>query len=931
MSGRRHSASLVFGLAICALVALARSGGWLQRAENAATDAAARVARHTVPSDVVIVGIDEHSLAELSSWPWPRSYHARLLHTLLTAQPRAIFLDIDFSSPAANPADDARLEEALAGHGRTPVILPEFFQPLTAADSEVHVTQPLERLARHVTLGSVDLQPDADGLVRRVPLTWNVAGVSQPTAVAELALTPLPRTVGKDLLTDYSISPESFAFVSYADVLAGRVPPTAFAGKSVLVGATALELHDLVSVPLYRSLPGVVVQAMALQSLRGGPLRTVPGAAYLAALALATLLLVACFGAQSWRRNVVASAVSAAALVALKLYAYAAHHAVIEVLPFALALAAALTVTTLRSLDEQTLRALSYALGLRRRDALLTSIVESSSDCILCIDAAGIIQTANPAAARLFGIDTAALRGTRLSRYLPALATPHAADVAAGYAALSGTVSEWEACTAQARALPVEISCGRVGLQGEALFTVIIRDISERKAQQRELEFRATHDALTSLPNRAALDAHLAALLGRAEQPAVALLMLDLCRFKEVNDTLGHSVGDAVLQEVARRFVRTAAERGLVARIGGDEFVVVADEAADPAGVVQLADALAQSLRAPIDLGGVSIDVGVSTGIAFYPRDAADGPTLLRHADVAMYLAKRRGTIYERYDAAHDGHTVRKLTMVGELRSAIARGGLQLHYQPQVDLRRGTSTAVEGLLRWQHPTLGNVSPAEFVGIAESTDLIRPLTEFTLREALAQCARWRAAGLELRVAVNLSARMLHDPDLARRLATVLAASGVPPASLEVEITESAVMLDPARALRSVREIHELGVQVAVDDYGTGFSGLNYLRDLPAQLLKLDKSFVQGMRSRRGDRVIVESTIRMAHGLHLRVVAEGVESESDARLLVRLGCDFAQGYHYTRPLPAEACGEWIARLNGAAGSPGATGAMERRARS
>jgi diguanylate cyclase (GGDEF)-like protein/PAS domain S-box-containing protein len=913
-SWRRHTASLLSGLAIFALIAAARASGWLQGLEDITADTAARLVRHTVPSDIVVVGIDEQSLAELKSWPWPRHYHAQLLHNLLAARPRAIFMDVDFSSPAPDPADDEALERALAARAGVPILLPEFFQPDSGADAQVGVTRPLPRLAQHVLLGSVDLQPDADGLVRRVPLSWRVAGAAQPALVRELAPGPLPHGTPPVLRIDYAISPESFFSVSYADVLAARVPDSALTGKTVLIGATALELHDLVSVPAYRALPGVVVQALALQTLRDGALRAPPEGLYLAALALWTLLLVALFTRQGWRRNLTVLALATPLLAGLMLYAYARQRLLLEVVPPALALAAAFTVATLRSLDEQTLRALGYALGLRRREALLKSIVESSTDCILCVDAHGLIQMANPAAVHLFGVEAGVLRGTSLKRYLPELPAEPGSGIAATFEALCGRLSEWEASTGARGTLPVEISFGRAGISGEALYTAIIRDISERRAQQRELEYRASHDALTQLPNRAALDARLASLLNPAGTPAeLALLMLDLSRFKEVNDTLGHSVGDSVLREVARRFVATVGARGLVARIGGDEFVVVvhADTRAD--SVVQLAEALAQSLRTPIDLGGVSIDVGVNAGIAFYPLDAADGPTLLRHADVAMYLAKRRGAAYERYDAAHDGHSVRKLTMVSELRTAIACGGLQLHYQPQVDLQRGTCHAVEGLLRWEHPTLGKVSPAEFVSIAESTDLIRPLTEFTLREAMSQAARWRRDGLELRVAVNLSARMLHDPDLAPRLANLLATSSVPPAALEVEITESAVMLDPARALRIVREINELGVLVAIDDFGTGFSALSYLRDLPAHLLKLDRSFVEGMRTRRGDRVIVESTVRMAHALDLYVVAEGVESEADALLLTQLGCDFAQGFRYSRPLPAEACAEWITGLN------------------
>lgn len=912
---RRHGASLLIGLALCALIVMARSAGVLQRFENVATEACARLLRRPVASDILIVGIDEQSLTELNSWPWPRRYHARLLDTVLAAQPRAVFVDVDFSSSAVDPADDAALEAALAGRGDVPVVLPEFFQPLTEGDTRVQVTEPLARFARHATLGSVNLQPDADGLVRRLPLAWHLNGVSQPAAVTRL--NGAAASGSEPVLIDYAISPESFSFVSYADVLAGRIAPEALRGRTVLIGATALELHDLVSVPVDRDLPGIVVQALALQTLRSGVPRTLPQRLYGGALIAWTLLLLALFRVQSWRRNAAALVLGAAALAAAQIYLYGAHRLVLEVVPPALALLATFTVATVRSLDEQTLRALAYALGIRRRDALLKSIVESSTDSILCVDARGRIRTANPAAARLFGVTAAQLRGTGLGQYLPALAQLPPAALSERLESLCGTLSEWEARTAHSPHLPVEVSVGRAGIQGEVLYTAIVRDISERRAQQRELEYRATHDALTALPNRAALDARLAAYCGGAQPAPAALLMLDLSRFKDVNDTLGHSVGDAVLTEVARRFVTTAGERGLVARIGGDEFVVLTHTTPGEAAAVQLAEDLAQSLKVPIDLGGLFIDVGVNAGIAFYPNDAADGPTLLRHADVAMYLAKRRGTVYERYDAAHDGHSVRKLTMVSELRSAIACGGLELHYQPQVDLRRRSAHAVESLVRWEHPTLGKVSPAEFVAIAESTDLIRPLTDFTLREALAQGARWRDAGLELRVAVNLSARMLHDADVPRRLANLLAASSVPPAALELEITESAVMLDPARALRIVREIHELGVLVALDDYGTGFSALNYLRDLPVHLLKLDKSFVQGMHERRGDRVIVESTIRMAHALELHVVAEGVESEADARLLAELGCDFGQGYLFSRPLRADDCAAWVRDLNARAG--------------
>jgi EAL domain-containing protein (putative c-di-GMP-specific phosphodiesterase class I) len=308
--------------------------------------------------------------------------------------------------------------------------------------------------------------------------------------------------------------------------------------------------------------------------------------------------------------------------------------------------------------------------------------------------------------------------------------------------------------------------------------------------------------------------------------------------------------------------------------------------------------------------------VGVSIGIARAPEDGSDAHTLLRHADVAMYSAKRRGTPFEYYDAAADQNTVRRLEIGGELRAAIAGNALQLFYQPQVNLRTGRVESCEALVRWFHPVHGAVPPSEFIGIAEASDLIRPLTEWTLEAALAQIGAWRERGHTLRIAVNLSARLLQDAAFPERLRQLLATSGVPSHSLELEITESAMMIDPARALDVLQAIHQLGVPIAIDDFGTGYSSLGYLRDLPVHALKLDKSFVKGIRTSADDRVIVESTAQMAHALRLQLVAEGVESEWDAHFLADAGYDMAQGFRYSGALPAERFLAWVVEFNATA---------------
>ncbi|MEQ9562832.1 MAG: bifunctional diguanylate cyclase/phosphodiesterase, partial [Woeseiaceae bacterium] len=376
---------------------------------------------------------------------------------------------------------------------------------------------------------------------------------------------------------------------------------------------------------------------------------------------------------------------------------------------------------------------------------------------------------------------------------------------------------------------------------------------------------------------------------------------------------MGHNVGDYVLHEVARRLAEVAENNGFISRIGGDEFALVLDRFSTRDEISGLAERLIDCLKSPIETCGVAIDIGVSIGIALFPKDARDAETLFKQSDIAMYVAKRSGSGFEYYEAENDKNSVRKLTIATRLRQAIDGDQLDLHYQPQINLRTGRVDSVEALLRWTDPELGMVRPDEFVVLAEATDLIQPLTDWTLRQALQQAAQWRARGLELRLAINISSRILQSVAFPPRLADLISQSGVPPYAIELEITESAMMIDPARALRVVDELSKLGVLISIDDYGTGFSSLAYLRDLPVHALKLDKSFVMNMQQHADDRVIVESTVRMAHALQLKVVAEGVESAAAASVLRECGYDYAQGYLYSAALPPAALHGWVEDFN------------------
>ena len=421
-------------------------------------------------------------------------------------------------------------------------------------------------------------------------------------------------------------------------------------------------------------------------------------------------------------------------------------------------------------------------------------------------------------------------------------------------------------------------------------------------------EQQAETDALTGLPNRTLLTRRTADSLVESGDAGAALLLIDLDRFKEVNDTLGHHVGDRFLQVIAKRLSVAVRPSDTVVRLGGDEFAVLLP-ATDAVAAEETARRLLDSICAPVVLEGLQVDVHASIGIAVAPEHGADLDALLQHADVAMYLAKETGTGVELYDASRDRNTTSRLVMLGELRRALAEGELEVHYQPQAELVSGRVTGVEALVRWRHPQRGLVPPDEFVPLAESSGLIEALTEHVLDVAVGQVAIWRAHGLQLKVAVNVSVRDLSGGALVDSVRTALAQHQVPPSCLLLEVTEGSLFAESHRAATTLRLLDELGVALALDDFGTGWSSLGHLRRLPVQELKIDRSFVLRMCSDVRDAAIVRSVVDLGVGLGMRVVAEGVEDEPTWDLLMEMGCDEAQGWLLSRALPAGELTPWL----------------------
>jgi len=426
-----------------------------------------------------------------------------------------------------------------------------------------------------------------------------------------------------------------------------------------------------------------------------------------------------------------------------------------------------------------------------------------------------------------------------------------------------------------------------------------------------ESAHQAMHDALTGLPNRTRFRQLVDDAIADADGTGrFAVMLLDLNRFKDVNDTLGHHYGDLLLQTTASRLRESLRQSDVIARLGGDEFAVLVRGDSSAA----VAQRLSAALRPDVELDGFLLEVDASIGTARYPDDGTDLETLLRRADVAMYTAKERHLGHVSYTPEIDEYDPARLALVADLRRALDAEELVLHYQPTLDLRRGDIRAVEALVRWQHPRLGLLQPGAFIEMAEHTGLIKPLTHYVLELALRQCAAWRAEGLELQVAVNVSSRSLLDPGLPETVARVLEKTGLSTANLKLEITESAIMVDPAGASRVLDRLAGMGVALSIDDFGTGYSSLAYLRRLPVAEVKIDRSFVQNMARDDGDHAIVRSTIELAANLGLAVVAEGVEQRETLEELARLGCDVAQGYFISRPVPAAELSAWLSEQPG-----------------
>lgn len=884
-------------------LAIVLSTGWHGALRNALTDLRFAWQSREASGNVVVVAIDAPSIDQIGVWPWPRRLHAELLHRLEAAGAGDVAFDVDFSTPSDPASDDAFLKGLREAGGST--ILPSFKQP-TPIGGVAHVNRPLKPFSNQSWPAVVNVAVESDGLVRRYPFGEKLGDALMPSMAVVLAGQDANRR--PPFLIDFSIRAASIPSVSYIDVLRGDTAALdKLRDKKIIVGATALELGDRFSVPNGKIVSGPVIQALAAESiLQNRMLRWTSDIGMILGLGVICLLMV-----YSWRRFApgirVAVLVAAGAVVELvAAFAQARWPLVLDTSLFHIAIVAYLTAIALDEIDFRSL------LG-RIAESRFHRIAMSLGDGLVCTDEDHRITVWNPGASAIFGYTPAEMIGrpfeTLCAVPVGGEARPSMHDAARQALLVPGgaVVVEFEGRRKNGEAFSVEASFS--GWQGTEGFQygAILRDISVRKREAERVKYLAEHDALTGLTNRDTLHAGLTGLIAGAERRSsdVALLVIGLDGFQQINDMLGHSAGDLVLRAVAERLRTEVGCKAVVARLSGDEFAVALDcaEAGEP--IAAFAERIAHAFEAPLATGTRLHRVKISIGVAVYPEGGHNADDLLGNGHLALSRAKatRRGG-HVLFETAIRQELESRLTLESELALAADLGEFELFYQPQVRLIDGSLTGAEALIRWRHPVRGYVSPGEFMPVVNTSALSERIANWVMETACRQARDWELSGNGVRVAINLSPSQLHSGDLAHSVAALLEATGLTPSLLEIEVTEDILIHDERRVLDMFKRIQELGVRVLFDDFGTGYASLSYLKKFPLDGLKIDRSFVLDLLVDSDDAAIVGSTIGLSKQLGLTVVAEGIENRATADFLVSMGCAEGQGYFFGRPMPAEA---------------------------
>jgi diguanylate cyclase (GGDEF)-like protein/PAS domain S-box-containing protein len=873
---------------LCVLLAVFLSGAYVP-VQNWLLQFRYDSVQRNASENVALIEIDAKSIDYVGAWPWSRQIYAFAIDKLTQVGANDVFIDIDFSSSSRVAGDEA-FAAALQRTGGS-YILPIFRQLLSKDGKQsLHTNKPRPEFSQSSWSALVNVPVDTDGVVRRYFYGGTIDGELVPSAAALLAGTANIHT--GTFLIDYGIRTSTIPSISFADLMRMPADQLSFLrNKKIVIGGTALELGDRANTPGGQILAGPLLQVLATESLLQN--RALQFTSLNASVALAFLLvaLMALLWKQSAARRVGVIVCAALVAEALAEFVQLKFPVVVDTSFFN---AVAATYLGAVALDEIDFRSLLGRIAERRFERVTLSLGEG----LACVDGAGKIDFWNPAAERIFGCLAHEVMGKNLSAVSSRLSEAVSQLSPAELHAEVGKTIEIDCVRKNGAEFPLEVCISAWDGESGRHLGLIMRDISQRKRETERIRYLAEYDSLTEIANRNKLKEYVTRKVQTSQQ--VALLLIGIDRFKELNDIQGHSFGDQVLRKVAQELSKVVGKDGLVARGGGDEFAIVLHGNDVREYARGIAEAVKLCLR---ELENIPFRVTACIGIAAFPLDCDSAEALMGNSDLALSRAKTLGReqcVF--FDQSFRVELEKRTLLEAELVRAVDKREFELFYQPQVDLIDGRLIGAEALIRWRHPEKGIIPPAGFIATLNASPLAGLVSHWVLETACIEARRWEQVGLKIQIGVNLSPLQLESRDLCADVQRVLEKTGLSPELLELELTEDILLSDTKRAFDTFSAVRALGVKVAFDDFGTGYASLSYLKKFQFDRLKIDQTFVRELKAGSDDAAIVFSTVSLGKALGLEVIAEGIEKQETVQLLLDMGCRHGQGYFFGKPMPA-----------------------------